>query len=247
MFLNSKRTLRLKQMEIYKNDVKLVYTQDGKRPDSQGKKKQRVLSAKSIKKLAFYAQNTEVVFVNFITLTYPSSYPTSGKEVKRHLNTFLSWLRSANKGLEYLWFLEFQKRGAPHFHIMVNVDMIDKKREVSIRWYETVQSGDIKHLKAGTNTQRIRLVDGAARYAAKYASKQYQKVVPNEYKDVGRFWGCSTGVPPKPVQRYDIRGMTGEQIQDAFRILGWEYHESLTKPLSILYNAAKFTGQSNED
>lgn len=243
MFLNSKSKLRLKRMEVYKNDVRLTYTQESKRPTSGGKKKQKMLSAKSVKRLAFYAQNTGVQFTDFLTLTYPRDFPTNGKEVKRHLNTFLSWLRSANSGLEYLWFLEFQKRGAPHFHIMVNVDMVSRKKEVSIRWYETVQSGDVKHLKAGTNTQRIRKSDGAARYTAKYASKQYQKVVPDDYRDVGRFWGCSSGVPPKPEQTFDISGMTGEQIQEAFRVLGWEYYESLTKPLSILYNASKFTRQ----
>ena len=40
----------------------------------------------------------------------------------------------------------------------------------------------------------IRSPDGAARYALKYATKPYQKKVPEDFQDVGRFWGCSRDI-----------------------------------------------------
>ena len=45
----------------------------------------------------------------------------------------------------------------------------------------------------------------------KYALKPYQKVVPVQYINVGRFWGCSTNViPDKVVSDIDV---TDEEIR----------------------------------
>lgn len=41
--------------------------------------------------------------------------------------------------------------------------------------------------------------DGAFRYCLKYATKSEQKLVPVEFADVGRFWGTSKNVAPKPI------------------------------------------------
>lgn len=68
------------------------------------------------------------------------------------------------------------------------------KREL-ITWKATIAVHS--HRKAW---QRIRKKDGAKRYALKYALKPYQKVVPDYFQDVGRFWGCSYDVIPKPIQ-----------------------------------------------
>jgi hypothetical protein len=46
---------------------------------------------------------------------------------------------------------------------------------------------------------KIRLEDGATRYALKYAAKSRQKLVPIGFENVGRFWGRSKGVEPKPL------------------------------------------------
>lgn len=241
MLLKSKSYLRIETFEVYKNDVKVTYKTDNRRAnvlEKSGKKKQGELSSKSLKKLAFYAQNTAVKFVSFVTLTYPGVFPRNGQEVKRHLNRFLSWMRSKYKGVEYLWFMEFQRRGAPHFHVMTSVDMTTDKEEVSERWYRAVGSGDERHLKAGTNVQKLRSEDGSARYVSKYASKAYQKRVPKDYLDCGRFWGSSRGVKPEPVERYDFRGMTGQDLQKFMSDMGWSYAQSLDKPLTVLYNAA---------
>lgn len=48
-----------------------------------------------------------------------------------------------------------------------------------------------KHRKAWED---VREQDGAKRYVLKYALKPYQKKVPKDYQDVGRFWGCSRDV-----------------------------------------------------
>jgi hypothetical protein len=59
-------------------------------------------------------------------------------------------------------------------------------------WYECVGSGDEKHLRAGVQLDYFRTGRaGTISYASKYARKQEQKTVPDEFKEIGRFWGVS--------------------------------------------------------
>ena len=155
-------------------------------------------------------------YAMFGTLTYPDEYPTNGREVKRHLANFIKRLRrrcyKTMRPEEYgtwsiFWFLEFQKRGAPHFHYFCthspvpnkvgNESRIETPIELarlwcSKAWYECVQSGDEKHMRAGVQLDYFRTGRaGTISYASKYARKQQQKTVPDEFKEIGRFWGVS--------------------------------------------------------
>ena len=125
-------------------------------------------------------------FPNMLTLTYPSEFPADGKLVKYHWRLFREWLQRQGCTTGF-WFLEFQKRGAPHFHVFLPINVCHKS--VARRWYEIVDSGDEKHLRAGTRIEALRNSEGAASYASKYATKCEQKEVPVDYQNVGRFWG----------------------------------------------------------
>jgi len=134
-----------------------------------------------------------------VTLTYPGSFPTNGKATKEHLRRFLQeirreYMRRCDKGdvngssHSSFWFLEFQSRGAPHYHIFTT--WAPNKEWVAKRWYEIVGSEDERHLRAGTRTEFLRTGRaGTISYAAKYAAKQEQKRVPEFFDNVGRFWG----------------------------------------------------------
>lgn len=183
------------------------------------------LSKKSRKRLAFIANNTHVLFQTMITLTYPSAYPNDGKDVKKDLNAFLVWARRRFAKPAYLWFLEFQKRGAPHIHLLFDYPLpqLASERnkvygEVAAQWNKTVDSQDPFHLAAGTRTERIRKPDGAARYCLKYAYKTKQKCVPEPYQNVGRFWGCSRDVTPAEPRTIPMDESTVRAI-----IADWDY------------------------
>lgn len=124
----------------------------------------------------------------FITLTYPSSFP-SAKVAKGDLKAFLKRLMRLSPQAAGVWKLEFQERGAPHFHLLVwglNKFALQFLREwVSRAWYEVVKSRDEKHLKAGTNVQRVRSWKSVMGYASKYLGKDVE--VPEQ--EPGRFWG----------------------------------------------------------
>ncbi|MDZ7808806.1 MAG: hypothetical protein U5K71_17105 [Gracilimonas sp.] len=55
-----------------------------------------------------------------VTLTYPKRFPSDGVTHKTDLDVFIKRIqRKFGEGLELLWKLEFQKRGAPHYHIIL--------------------------------------------------------------------------------------------------------------------------------
>lgn len=228
-------------IKIFNRDV--VVVRKGKGPDVSPSPRDEIsyFSYASRQRLAFVAANTDVAFRTMITLTYPKVFPTSGKLVKRQLHAFLQWLRRNCDNPLYLWFLEFQQRGAPHIHILIDWSLPTRKLwlgqfrvRVANAWYRLVESGDPLHRRAGTRTERIRLVDGAARYAVKYAFKMRQKRVPKEYRDVGRFWGCSRKVVPE--QRAVFR-CTEDDIRGVLE--GWKYAPSDERMLyKVLYGVA---------
>ena len=237
--------LEPKEIQVYKNDLVVKYrgVRRADTDDSYVNESVRgdvvKFSDKSLRRLAFVASNTSVDFDVMVTLTYPGEFPTDGKRVKANLNAWLTWLRGEFDGVSYLWFLEFQKRGAPHFHVLIaNGFKVsgDIKRDVSERWYRIVGSGDERHLVAGTRVEKVREKDGARRYAVKYAQKAEQKTVPDEYRSVGRFWGHSRDVKPEAI------GSIGVDSRDGVKaIVGdWEYKDVIDgRNVSVLYNAAE--------
>jgi len=131
-----------------------------------------------------------------VTLTYPGEFPSNGTETKNHLRRFLQELqrealrqrKETAPPLSAFWFLEFQGRGAPHYHIFTNHPV--NKAWASKRWYDIVRSEDIRHLHAGTRCEKLmRGRAGTISYASKYASKMEQKLTPLGFENVGRFWG----------------------------------------------------------
>ncbi len=173
------------------------------------------LSSASRRRLAIVAANCGVEFKSFITLTYPGKFPCDGKLVKRHFKEIMKSLRRFLGKFSYLWFLEFQQRGAPHFHIFCSVALPEPLQPLSRRsgrvrkvvqihrpwqdwlsgrWFDIVGSGDMRHLRAGCSWEKVEKSDGCARYVAKECYKTFQKVVPENYQSVGRFWGTSRDI-----------------------------------------------------
>lgn len=126
--------------------------------------------------------------VLFVTLTYPAAYPGDWRRWKRQLDTWIKRLRRKFPRAAGVWKLEPQRRGAPHFHLIVIGVPFMAKQWVSETWYEVVGSHDARHLAAGTNVQLARSHRGVLSYAAKYVTKRQS--LPADWQDgVGRWWG----------------------------------------------------------
>lgn len=160
-------------------------------------------SASSGQRMRRYLRECVAEYSVMVTLTYPGFFPSNGKLVKDHLRRFIQEVQREYKRLGHpndcgykkhsvFWFMEFQHRGAPHFHLFLTWS--PPKEWVSRRWYEIVGSEDKRHLYAGTRTEFIRSRhSGTISYASKYAAKQEQKVIPEGYENAGRFWGVTGG------------------------------------------------------
>lgn len=173
------------------------------------------LSEASRRAMAFTARNYGAGMTHILTLTYPGvrwAVPEDGRAVKGHLNAFLCMLRRRFPGLRYFWFLEFQERKAPHFHMFMELNgaiNLHKYRDlfarawVRITWSdydpdpdspdgdESYEEAIQDHYEACCNFESVREPHAVATYAAKESDKMEQKEVPISYQSVGRFWGVS--------------------------------------------------------
>ena len=127
----------------------------------------------------------------FLTLTYPAEWTWNAELWKRHLKIFSQRFIRRFPTAGFIWKLEFQQRGAPHFHPFVwGIPGSEGCRAIiefiSGAWFQVVGSGDQKHFIAGTRVEKMRSATAAIRYVSGYASKMDQ-TLPG--KKVGRYWG----------------------------------------------------------
>lgn len=161
-------------------------------------------SSDSALRMRTYLRECLAEYRQMVTLTYPCGYPSNGKQTKEHLRRFNQEVtrehsRNGPAGnyagkdrLSVFWFLEFQERGAPHYHMFGT--WFPGKEWVAKTWYRIVDSEDVRHLHAGTRTEFLRTGRGGTiSYASKYANKLKQKVPPKDFENVGRFWGICGG------------------------------------------------------
>lgn len=170
-------------------------------------------------------------------------------------------MRQLTGSFDYIWFLEFQKRGAPHIHIMTSVL---EPRDSTRGWFAGLWAGistdgnnwpysqlhevtrgyirgaDLMtqdavryhHTTEVKAWENFRSSDGAARYAAKYCLKTWQKTVPKCYSDVGRFWGASRSMKP-PIG--EIVYGTEQQIREFLQAKGREVDNWEVLPKFVFY------------
>lgn len=131
----------------------------------------------------------------FITLTLPGKdweqvdYQAVFKRWRERLRVFIP-------GVWGLWVIEYQQRGAVHYHLALDREEVQRvsgslsafQQWVSQSWYESVGSDQEEHLKAGTN---VRYFKDLPVYLAKEMSKSLHQNTDNQaaQRHTGRFWG----------------------------------------------------------
>jgi|GEM_PF-898962 len=205
------------------------------RGNSGGKRAITKFSKRSARELRFELRNSSALWKAMITLTYPSDFPCDGAIVKGHVNAWCQFLR--RRDIKYFWILEFQERGAPHFHFLTSEEI--DKGTVSQRWYEIVGSGDEKHLRAGTRCDTVRNENQLFGYMVGYLKKLTQKVAPKDFENVGRWWGCSRDIMDFTCRVFsgDFRSMTAE-MRDYRR---WYKHHLKGFGINWKWKGAGFT------
>lgn len=81
----------------------------------------------------------------FCTLTYPSEFPTcheAKQDVRRFLQNVHRWHTNNDKHCFIIWRMEKQKRGAPHFHLLIWSDwekpLKGSKALRQVRWRDAI-------------------------------------------------------------------------------------------------------------
>lgn len=146
-------------------------------------------------RMVFALRNAGVIWKSFITLTYPDSFSSDGVRIKKDLDNFLGAFRDRLYGHDYFWFMEYQQRGAPHFHLWSTAVTSDFD-DAGLRsyWHNIAGKHDPGHWKFGFKVQPWEFAGNESQYAEKYADKESQKSVPSSIKCPGRFWGHSKSI-----------------------------------------------------
>ena len=193
-------------------------------------------SYKSGLRLKHQVRNASIPIQSQFLLTYPDKFPTSGKIIKNHLDRWFRALRKAygSKTFGFEWCLEFQDRGAPHFHVFFTWKVENELRRVLAKKWNAIIRGGKSHLWFHLRKKNFIPWDmGSGDYVMKYATKKEQKDVPEGFEDVGRFWGYSRNMKPIAL-RYDYEQLqkeafgewSTEEIRLYFQRTMRRYHNS---------------------
>jgi hypothetical protein len=165
----------------------------------------------------------------FATLTYPAVFPAPDDHAvyKSHLHRLCQELRRRHGGMSGVWKLEFQARGAAHFHFLL-IGCSEERRPfrswLELTWARIVASGDPKHVEAGTEVTAVRSHGGVMAYVTSYISKDDQ-TLPGNF--TGRYWGIlnRAHLPVAPATTYEVTERQAIQINRWKRTLTRKYQE----------------------
>lgn len=153
-----------------------------------------------------------------LTVTYGREWPSEPEVWKQHLNSLWKRIERKFKGVSGMWKLEPQKRGAPHFHLLVWGESRIDWQWLAVAWAEIIHGVELPgdypvapfavgakwfrqwaealdvgaevklSLAAGVRAEAVR----SKRGVKAYLSKKYmgkEVELPGDWKNPGRMWG----------------------------------------------------------
>lgn len=123
----------------------------------------------------------------FLTLTYPSNM-TDTVLGKRHLQTFLKRVKRKYPQASAIWRMEFQKRGAVHFHLLFFRLPYWEAQDIRRSWGECIGEPNPR-IQIKTCRSRRESTYYVAKYMAKVASAASVSLSNLPYLTAGRQWG----------------------------------------------------------
>lgn len=188
-------------LEIYENSIKF-YHPDSTIPNSQPPERQdndiKDFSKKSRQRLFQFFNKIHYSSYGipiFLSLTWHYDSPDNKKSIKGFLRAYVKRLKRCLIDFDYIWKFEYQKRGVPHFHMILfpknkndsfNVDLI--KPEIKKHWMELKQCKCNFCKEYSVHVVKCESLKMSLSYIAKEIAK-----VQDTYQDhdLGRIWGAS--------------------------------------------------------
>lgn len=136
----------------------------------------------------------------FITLTWPRHFSADPQDWKAALRAWRAAYERRWGPLTAIWALEFQRRGAPHFHLACagpkGVPIAELRAWNAATWYRIAGHGDERHLRQHEkegHCKKARTPNELLGYLAKEIGKRGQKELPAwlnaRDEGAGRWWG----------------------------------------------------------
>lgn len=179
-----------------------------------------------MKKMARLKANKAI----FVTLTYPAAFPHADI-AQQHLKAYLQRFRYHFPKASAVWRLEYQKRGAPHFHILFyNLPFIPRRYWQG--WWKRIVNKYIGNDEPRVDIQVVRSRRGIMFYVSKYIAKADAPdpvggcyFIYVAYPHTGRFWGFhNRGCIPWAEQIYiTLKGVTRKQFEAMKAVLAAEW------------------------
>ena len=142
----------------------------------------------------------------FLTLTYPSNM-NDARTGKAHLRAFLERVRRKFPQASAIWRIEYQQRGAVHFHLMFFSLPFWKIESIRAVWAEIIGE---ENPRIGIETIRSRR--GSTYYVSKYVAKVGDASLVSlsnlPYSHEGRHWGYfnKAEIPMCELQVFEVLG-----------------------------------------
>jgi hypothetical protein len=158
----------------------------------------REFQGKSRRNLLWKAANCQNFKPSVMAVCTYHGVMQDGKQSKSHLNHYFVCFRRDWPGHKYLWVAEFQRRGALHFHIFVDIQQADVEEfhDWHVKTWVRVsdQAGDGLAVRHAAYAERLRKPHAVIWYCLKEAAKRCQKEFPPGVDSIGRWWGTSRSV-----------------------------------------------------
>ena len=135
----------------------------------------------------------------FVTLTYHYGHINAPQSTKSQLHNFLVQLRNYDPDFQYIWRVELQKRGAPHYHMIIfpssscgSSGTPAYQLEISRIWHSIADPNSRRHKDFGCKIKVITSYKMACAYVSKYVAK-VSNDIPDDHQ--GKHWANSMNVP----------------------------------------------------
>jgi hypothetical protein len=224
------------KFEVFRHDLRVKRIRRGLPPPAGGGFRGEIdsFSDASRRRLKHVASDARTDLISQFLLTYHQLSPDA-ETIKTHLNAWLTWLRNnlpdSLEKFKYLWILEFQNSGMPHFHVYMNIPSQPGSEfhlKMARAWSRITSEGvGTSHTRFHAHKKNwIAWNMGTGSYLCKYLEKTAQKKVPDGFGMTGRFWGCSRGLmrPPGVYSAYDMSDMCTDDLHGRGKNVSRETH-----------------------
>lgn len=234
-------------LKIYEHELRIEHSHSShgsKKPPKRKRKDIQRFSRKSRMRMFHKLNRLETRQLSsalFTSVTFHEDYEMCQEWLKEKRDRFLRILREQLEDLVYVWRIELQERGAPHFHFIFwtknperNFGSKYYKRMIRDAWYD-VNPCNCRHCRRhSVKTVTVDSYRKTSSYLSKYIAKEDEVDSPVL---TGRRWGWSSNAPTDPIIEREITPWEYERLH---KIVKRVLRDSLGAEKADCYDYEKF-------